>query len=262
VWFIANNVFNVRGFMQLLEGGNLENLPAAIGQLTSTPDFWLWVYIAFTVSNTMMPNFRDLQGWRVILPAVGIALAALFLLGVGDEVLTQALNGPIGTGLSILAGTFAVIIAVDLLMIAILGSIESLVERVTGDSATFQNGKMITMRRDEILKQREQERLKQQKQEQARRTAPAGPPSIYRLPLPIPGAPGKEPVSEPITVRREEPAALPGSEGRAGASMIMGSARPVDTELRRIPVGEDDLPPPDRTDLDEDEDEAQDEESG
>lgn len=54
----------------------LEALWEALASLPARPDFWLWFYLAFTVSSTMLPSASDRRAW---LP---IALAAVLFVGV------------------------------------------------------------------------------------------------------------------------------------------------------------------------------------
>jgi hypothetical protein len=231
VWHIATNILNVGDFLITLRSGGLANLGIALGQLTSVADFWVWVYIIFAISNTMIPNMKDLRGLR----AIGMVLIAvaigLFVMGVGDEVVLRTLTGPVASALNILAGVFAVMIAVNLVMTGVLGLAESLIERITGDSATFVNGKMVTMTRAEMLAQRAKEAEQARKARQAKqRAAPAavGPPSVYKLAFPIPGPPGKEAVtqSEAVIIETEKPPPLqPGAprDDRAGPAVITGA---------------------------------------
>lgn len=193
VWHIANNILNVPGFLNDLRGNDLADFGEAAARFTAAPDFWLWVYIAFTISNTMMPDFRNLRGWRVVLTGIGVIVVALYVVGAGNAVIFDALEGPITSSLNALSSIFAVIIGLNLFMVAVLGSIESLVERITGHSATFKDGRMIVMTRQEMLAQRSRALAPQPKTPKS--AAPVGAPTVYRLPLPLPGAPGKEPVS-------------------------------------------------------------------
>jgi hypothetical protein len=197
VAFIANNRMDFQGFIATLGSGFLDDLTAAFTRLTSAPDFWIWIYLVFTISNTMWPDVSKLRGWRTILGIVAAVAVILFIIGAGNQVIVDALSGPVTNALNALSGTLAVIIAIDLFVVAVLGAIEAVIERITGHSATFKNGKMITMRREELLKQQEQERTAARQQKKTTRTpaVQAGPPSIYKLPLPIPGAPGKEAVT-------------------------------------------------------------------
>jgi hypothetical protein len=230
VWHIAVNIIHVGDFLNLMRSGRLADLGTGIGALTSAPDFWLWVYIIFAISNTMMPNLKDLHGLRIIGVVAAVIAAGLFLIGVGDEVILLTLNGPVASALNVLAGVFAVMVVVNLVMTAILGLIEAIIERITGDSATFVNGKLVAMTRAELLAQRAKEAEQARKARQAKDRTPAraGPPSVYNLSFPIPGAPGKEAVtqSEAVIVESEKPPTLqPGTprDARAGPAVISGA---------------------------------------
>jgi len=236
VGLIANNILNVPSFLINLTttgGSFLNNLGPALTQFTAAPDFWIWVYFAFTISNTMMPDLKNLRGWRVVLIALAIAIVILYIVGAGDQVLMENLHGPVANVLNSLSSIFAIIIGLDLFMVAVLGTLEALIERVTGNSATFENGKMITMRRSELLAKRAQALAQSRPQARiaarsAARATPSGPPSIYKLPLPIPGAPGKEAVThdEGIVIQPDPKLSIPpavAAEGRAGPSVITGT---------------------------------------
>ena len=228
VWHIANNILSVPGFLTEMNiGGSLVNLSTALSHFTNAPDFWIWVYLAFAISNTMMPNFANLRAWRIILAIIGILIAALYILGAGDQVVMSNLRGPVTDALNSLSSVFAIIIGLDIFMVAVLGTMEAIIERVTGDSATFENGKMITLRRSELIARRQQA-LAVKPQSKSQRTAPAasGPPSVYKLNFPIPGAPGKEAVtpSPQIVISKETKPALPSQpDSRSGPAVITGT---------------------------------------
>ncbi len=209
IWLITNNVLDLNAIVATLNGGSFEDIGAAFALLLSTPDVWLWVYLIFAIASTMMPDRESLKGWRPVLIGLGILIAVLYALGVAQEVLLDTLATPITEGLNRLALTFAVVIVIDLLITGVLGTIEAIIERITGNSATFQNGKLVAMTREEMLHQREQQRAKQERQRQQAqtRTSTAGPPSIYKLPLPIPEAPGRD-LAESVVVSREPQSAL------------------------------------------------------
>lgn len=200
VWLIANNVFHIEGFLKIMGSGELTDVSVAVRQLTATPDFWIWFYLTFTISNTMMPHtIQHLRGWWVIIGAIAVAAVVLIFLGAGNQVLVNNLGGPVNNSLNILSGTLLVIMGTDLFMVGVLGTIEAIIERITGDSATFRDGKMITMRRSEALALRAQQMKRQPKT--APKALPSGPPSIYRMALSIPPGPGKEPVTRDEGIR-------------------------------------------------------------
>ncbi len=228
VWHIANNILNVPGFLTEMNiGGSLVNLSTALGHFTNAPDFWIWVYLAFAISNTMMPNFANLRAWRIVLSIIVILIVALYILGAGDQVVMNTLRGPVTDALNSLSSVFAIIIGLDIFMVVVLGTMEAIIERITGDSATFENGKMITLRRSELIARRQQA-LAVKPQPKSQRAAPAssGPPSVYKLNFPIPGAPGKEAVtpSPQIVISKEAKPALPAQpDSRSGPAVITGT---------------------------------------
>ncbi|MAS34222.1 MAG: hypothetical protein CL610_09450 [Anaerolineaceae bacterium] len=230
VWLIANNLLDFNSFFALIRSGGLSDVSAAIGQLTSTTDFWLWTYILFTISNTMIPRLQDLKGLRIVLILIAVAAAALIFIGVGNEVVVQVLVGPVADALFLLAGTFAVIIFIDLIFVVLLGSIEAAIERVTGDSAMFRRGKLVAMTRQEIREMRQRQSRRETRALQSRNAAKESrKPSIYSRPLAIPGPPGEEPVTQSSSVivePDEQPALQTGTrpDDRRGPDMITGSA--------------------------------------
>lgn len=258
IWLIANNVLDISAVTQNMQTSFLADLSQALGRLTSTPDFWLWIYVIFTISNTLTPAHPEhLRGWWMILSALGVAFIVLVFLGTAGEVLVNALRG-LNTSLNILSGALGVIIGIDLFMVAVLGTIEAIIERITGNSATFKDGKLITMTRAEMLAQRATEFKRSHTQPQKRApAAPSGPPSIYRLPLPIPGAPGKETITrgEDRVIEPEAkplPSPLSPMPGRAAPDMIAGAAeKPAPPAALKPPA----VKPPEDEDVD-DEDEG------
>ena len=223
IWLVANNILNVDEAAVVLRTEGLRGVGTALGDIFSAPDVYLWIYVLFAIGNTMMPRWEDLKGARILLIAAGIVLAILFVLGVADDVIANGLLNPLGDALNLLSSVFVVVIGVNVVMTAALGTFEAIFERITGDSATFQNGKLVAMTRAERL---EYERQQQEREAKARKAArerkpalAAGPPSIYSLPLPIPGAPTRE--AEPAVVRRDDERAL-----GAGASPLPPPTQP------------------------------------
>lgn len=206
---IANNVLNIPTFIQDVGSGSIRDFSTAVQRFTLTPDFWLWVYLAFAIANTMIPDMQLLRGWRILGIALGVGVAILVLLGAADEVILSALAGPVTDILNGLAAVFAIIIGLDLFAVVFLGSIEALIERVSGDSATFRDGKMVTMRREEMRAERAKALTARPKEGEAKKVLPKpklG--SVYGLSLPIPGPPGKEPYT-PSSASIISPAPLP-----------------------------------------------------
>jgi hypothetical protein len=201
IWYIAANIFDITAVVRQMSSGNLRDVGTALGMLLGAPLFWLWVYVIFTIANTMYPSVpKDLQGWRSVLISLSAVAGVLLLLGLGGEIF-EAMQSPVSELIFVLQSTFALMIAIDVLMVLVLGLIEYTIEHVTGNSATFRGGKMITVTREEALEEQRKQREAELK-EQAKRRNPAadtGLKSIYALAFSIPGIPPQE----PLTLLRE-----------------------------------------------------------
>jgi hypothetical protein len=197
IWYIAHNIFDITAVFRQMSSGNLRDVVTAFNMLVGAPLFWMWVYIIFTIANTMYPSIpKDLQGWRSVLLGLAAVALALLVLGLGGEIF-EALQSPLSELIFVLQATFVLMIAVDVVMVLILGLIEYTIEHVTGNSATFRGGKMITVTREEALDEQRKQR-EQELKEQAKKRNPAADASlksIYSLVFSIPGIPPQEPVT-------------------------------------------------------------------
>ncbi len=201
VLFIAENIFSIDAVLAMMADGSLDSVAEAVRQLTSIRDFWLWAYLLFVISNTMNPDFSIVKHYRWVFWALGAFVVALFALGTGERVVGAALTGPVADLLNILSTAFIIIVIFDILAVSILALVENTIEYITGDSATFKNGKMIVMTREEAR----QERVKARKRAASRSSKSSvanpllsgGKPTIYNTTFPIPGAPGDTPITQP-----------------------------------------------------------------
>ncbi|GAB4577664.1 MAG: hypothetical protein Fur0022_03950 [Anaerolineales bacterium] len=73
----------------------LSALPGAVSTLYTQADFWLWLYLTFVVSATMMPSESDRQAWMPLILFVVTVFGLAFLAGGGPwlvEHLAPGLN--------------------------------------------------------------------------------------------------------------------------------------------------------------------------
>jgi hypothetical protein len=61
----------------------------AIKSTVDRPDFWLWFYLIFAVSSTMMPSASDRRAWLPLILVVVILLGLILLVGVGPWLLSS-----------------------------------------------------------------------------------------------------------------------------------------------------------------------------
>ncbi len=90
------------------------------------PDFWLWAYVIFVVSNSMTPSESDRQPWVVAGLYLGIALLIVWLLG-GLSVLAGALHDEVAGALQVLTLGFIFTLVVDAIVALLLWLLEQAV---------------------------------------------------------------------------------------------------------------------------------------
>lgn len=92
-----------------------------------SPDAWVWVYLAFTISNTMLPSRSDLRAWPVILLFLAGVAAMVGLLGLGSTAGSQ-----LGDGLRLLAVACGLTSLIDLPFVLLILGLEKGLEWVRG----------------------------------------------------------------------------------------------------------------------------------
>jgi len=203
IWAIALNAFELEAVLNIAAPGQLDDLAQAIADLVARTDFWLWFYLAFTVSNTMFPAIpKSLRGWRLAGIATLLIIITALVLGISQTFVAD-MGGTVQQLWHGLALILSLTTLINIFMVIVLGTIEAIIERLTGHSATFQNGKLITMTRQQALQRKDEARRE-------RRPAPkitaAAVNSMDTLKLPIPGPPGQEPVSKSVAAILDAPA--------------------------------------------------------
>lgn len=69
--------------------GQLAPLNSTIQSIIDQPDFWLWFYLVFTVSSTMMPSASDRRAWLPLILVIMIVVGLLLLIGLGSWLVTR-----------------------------------------------------------------------------------------------------------------------------------------------------------------------------
>lgn len=192
LWLLAEGVFRWRTALVPLDAGGIDALAIALQTVVRTADFWLWFYLAFVIANTMFLALPSLPSWRLKAAATMVLIVLAYMARTIDSAFGLAL-------LDSLAVALLQVLAFNLLVLVFLGTAESLVERVSGKSASFVDGVMIAMSREEARAWRAEQRSASAPDQPLAKPKPFR--TIYDFPLPIPGPPGREPVSrQAVTV--------------------------------------------------------------
>ncbi|MCJ7624929.1 MAG: hypothetical protein MUO76_15615, partial [Anaerolineaceae bacterium] len=80
VTYLSSNQLDLLPLINLVDGGDWMKIYHFLVELPRLTDFWLWFYVVFTVSSTMLPSPSDRRSWLslslVVLGLVGLAIAA------------------------------------------------------------------------------------------------------------------------------------------------------------------------------------------
>jgi len=83
VAYIAFYHLDVRILMDVLRQGQLNLFWMGVRNLPTVDDFYLWFYLAFAVSSTMMPSESDRHAWLELVISVGVLFSFVLLVGAG-----------------------------------------------------------------------------------------------------------------------------------------------------------------------------------
>ena len=111
-------------------GGSGSTLMVLKSILTQ-PDFWLWFYLTFTVSSTMMPSASDRRAWIPILVMMVTMTALALLAGAGPWILLK-LGTTIKSALDAVSVVFAITVLIHLILLLPAWVIRKVISRVLG----------------------------------------------------------------------------------------------------------------------------------
>jgi len=105
-------------------------LAAALQTVMARSDFWLWFYLTFVISSTMLPSASDRRAWLPLLLVFSILLGIVLLAGAGQW-LVEHLAPPLNSGLRALAAVFGISVVVHALILIPVWIIRNLISKVT-----------------------------------------------------------------------------------------------------------------------------------
>jgi hypothetical protein len=115
----------------LLRSGAWSAFWGGVGSLPSLPDFWLWIYLTFTVSSTMLPSASDRHAWLPSALIIAALVGAALLAGAGQWMLVN-LAPPLNSFLRALALIFGWSALLHALLILPFFLLHALLARLTG----------------------------------------------------------------------------------------------------------------------------------
>ena len=129
--YVGISQMQLHKLWDVLRNGQLELFFLGLGLLPAVKDFYLWFYLAFAVSSTMLPSESDRHAW---LP-LGLWVAGLFVLaifaGAGTWMLTN-LAPLLSDFLTVVALLFALSLILHVVLLLPTFITHRIVSRVTG----------------------------------------------------------------------------------------------------------------------------------
>jgi hypothetical protein len=124
-------VFAMEPIGAVLPGVDPDQLVAGLRHILAARDAWIWFYVIFAVSNTMLPSPSDRQSWAPVLILLGIAAVLVFVAGYGPA-LRNLLARPVTAGVGWLATMTTLTVLADLPFIALMALVEQVLSHLKG----------------------------------------------------------------------------------------------------------------------------------
>ena len=131
VSYVALFQLDMRVLWDTLKNGQLNLFWMGVHALTNARDFYLWFYLTFVVSSTMMPSESDRHAWLELVVSVGVIFGLALLIGAGPWMLNN-LAPLLSQFLSSVAVIFGLSCMVHVVLVLPMALVHKLLARATG----------------------------------------------------------------------------------------------------------------------------------
>ena len=136
IFLIGGWVLGVTPSIDALFAADWGSFLASLKSTSQAPDFWIWLYVIFAVSNTMFPSRADRRGWLQALGLVA-AVALLFSLVGVDTYVPQKVIGLLFRLIRYLTYAFALTVAVDIVFACVIAVLEKITGHLKGERVEY-----------------------------------------------------------------------------------------------------------------------------
>jgi hypothetical protein len=131
VAYVSIYKLEMRVLWDVLRNGQFNLFWMGVNMLPNVKDFYLWFYLTFVVSSTMMPSESDRHAWLELVISVGILFAIALLIGAGPWMLNN-IAPFVSNFLSSVAVIFSLSSVVHIVLVLPIALAHRLLARVTG----------------------------------------------------------------------------------------------------------------------------------
>lgn len=111
--------------------GSANTIFPAIQSIIAVPDFWLWFYLIFTISSTMMPSSSDRRAWLPLILIIAILTGLVLLFGAGPWV-SSHLGSVIRSALDTIVIILGTTVLIHLILLPPTLLLRKLISRISG----------------------------------------------------------------------------------------------------------------------------------
>jgi hypothetical protein len=129
--FVAIDRLQMRVLWDVFRNGQMHLFWMGMRTLPSVGDFYLWFYLVFAASSTMMPSESDRHAWRELAISIAVLFAITALLGAGPWMLSNVAPY-VSSFLGFVAVIFGLSNIVHVLLILPIALLHKLLARFTG----------------------------------------------------------------------------------------------------------------------------------
>ena len=113
-----------------------QDVLSTLSDYLQVPNFWVWAYLIFSISNAMLPSESDRQAWLSLILYCCVAVVVLYGLGLLQEVFSP-LSGFFLRALTHLSFAFLLTVVVDAVVIISVIVLERAVMIITGKRVEY-----------------------------------------------------------------------------------------------------------------------------
>lgn len=138
---IAIVLIGAFGFRQALAvdlppTGIITGVVTHLGDLLRVPDAWLWLYLTFSISNSLMPSASDRRDWwAAALYLIALAVIVVVLTGIRQP--PPELLAAVRRVLDTLLFAFTLTLVIDLIIGVVIYLLYLIISRLTGRRVYF-----------------------------------------------------------------------------------------------------------------------------
>ncbi len=111
--------------------GQIGSLNPVLATMVARPDFWLWFYLVFAISSTMLPSSSDRRAWLPLSLVVVFLLGIILLVGVGP-VLLSTLGSTLKSAIHAITMVLGITVMIHLVLLPPIYLIRKLLSRLLG----------------------------------------------------------------------------------------------------------------------------------